>query len=393
MARPTARCLRDPADPVNRDVVVAAAIVHQGRLLAARRSYPAAAAGRWELPGGKVDSGEPADHACVREVHEELHCRVRVVRRLPGEQPLGEGLMLHGFECALIDGEPVPSEHDAIRWLAPEELDDVAWLDADRPFLAGLRERLLDGERLPGGNVGGAVRIGATVRRVTGPWTPAVHALLAYLDEAGVDRIPRVLGSDERGREVLTHLPGKAADPDEGLASLPLLHDAMRWLRRYHDVVADFRPDSALPWRSAPLAPAPGEVICHNDFAPYNWTTVDGHLVGVIDWDVAGPGPPIDDVAFAAWNAVPLYRDVGTAQSARRLKLMCEAYGELVPRAVLSTVDRRIGLATERIRAGAAAGDLGMRNLVATGVLDRVAAQSASFRTRLPALAAALGRS
>lgn len=57
------------------------------------------------------------------------------------------------------------------------------------------------------GNVGGAWRIGGTVHRTTGPWTPAVHALLEYLAPRA-EHIPRVLGFDEQGREILTFLPG-----------------------------------------------------------------------------------------------------------------------------------------------------------------------------------------
>ncbi|MDR2984856.1 MAG: hypothetical protein LBV34_08440, partial [Nocardiopsaceae bacterium] len=70
--------------------------------------------------------------------------------------------------------------------------------------------------RLPGGNVGGAVRVGDTVRRQSGAWTPAVHALLEYLD-GRVDGIPRVLGQDEQGREVLSYLPGHVVDVDTEL--------------------------------------------------------------------------------------------------------------------------------------------------------------------------------
>ncbi len=74
---------------------------------------------------------------------------------------------------------------------------------------------------LPGGNVGGAVRVGDTVRRATGPWTPAVHALLNYLADAGLTGIPRVLGFDDRGREILEYLPGTSYGeevPDDVLA-------------------------------------------------------------------------------------------------------------------------------------------------------------------------------
>jgi hypothetical protein len=59
-------------------------------------------------------------------------------------------------------------------------------------------------ERLEGGNVGGAVRVRDTVRRSAGPWTPAVHALLAHLADKGFTGAPRPLGFDEQGREVLT---------------------------------------------------------------------------------------------------------------------------------------------------------------------------------------------
>lgn len=186
--------------------VVGAAIVWHGCVLAARRRYPAQAAGRWELPGGKVQPGESAEAAVVREIGEELGCAVEVVGWLTGETvwtSIGLELELRVALCRLVRGEPTPSEHDAVRWLAPDELQDVDWLAPDRRFLDELAERLLDGEPLPGGNVGGAVRIGQTVRRPTGPWTPAVHAVLSHLSSAELAAVPRVHGVDVRGREVL----------------------------------------------------------------------------------------------------------------------------------------------------------------------------------------------
>jgi len=63
--------------------------------------------------------------------------------------------------------------------------------------------------RLDGGNAGAAVRVGNTVRRATGPWTPAVHALLADLAGKGFAGSPRPLGLDSQGREVLTFLAGE----------------------------------------------------------------------------------------------------------------------------------------------------------------------------------------
>jgi len=376
--------------PLSSAVVAGVAVVHHGRVLAARRTRPQDAAGRWELPGGRVEAGESAESACVREVREELGCEVRVVRRLTGEQPLADGLALQVYEAALVEGDPVPSEHDEIRWLSPEELDEVDWLDSDRPFVAELRERLLDGERLVGGNVGGAVRIGMTVRRPTGPWTPAVHALLAYLHGAGVDRIPRVLGTDERGREVLSWLPGRVVDVDTEHVDDDLVADAMAWLRRYHEVVRDYRP-SGVRWRNHQRELGPSEIVCHHDFAPYNVAEQDGRVVGVFDWDMAGPGMPIDDVAFAAWNWVPLWRDLGPRDTARRLRLLCGGYGGVDPLEVLPVVVRRITDATDRIRAGQAAGDAGMLNLARVGEPESTLRALAALRSRLPSITAALG--
>lgn len=126
-------------------LVMGAAIVREGRVLAARRTSPRDLAGGWELPGGKVEPGEDPARAVVREVAEELGCVIEVSGMLPGEVPIREGYTLRVAVASLVDGEPVPyeDEHDAVRWLGPEELDEVAWLRPDVPFLAGVREVLL----------------------------------------------------------------------------------------------------------------------------------------------------------------------------------------------------------------------------------------------------------
>jgi 8-oxo-dGTP diphosphatase len=136
--------------------VVGAAIVRRGTLLAARRISPSEAAGRWELPGGKVEPGEDPGAALAREVAEELGCRVTVEHWLDGEQPIGGPHVLRAAVCRLMGEEPEPgADHDALRWLGPTELDDLDWLEPDRPFLDQLRDLLLDGDAQPGGAVDG----------------------------------------------------------------------------------------------------------------------------------------------------------------------------------------------------------------------------------------------
>ena len=98
--------------------VVGAALVRDGRVLAARRTTPAAAAGRWEFPGGKVEAGESPEAALVREIAEELGVVIAVRRWLAGTAPIGTAYELSVAVADLVTGEPEPVEHDQVRWLA-----------------------------------------------------------------------------------------------------------------------------------------------------------------------------------------------------------------------------------------------------------------------------------
>jgi len=132
--------------------VVGAALVRDGRVLAARRTTPAAAAGRWEFPGGKVEDGESPEAALVREIAEELGVDVVVRRWLAGTAPIGTAYELSVAVAEIVNGDPQPVEHDRVRWLTADELDDVDWLEPDRPFLPELSQALplTDGQREPG---------------------------------------------------------------------------------------------------------------------------------------------------------------------------------------------------------------------------------------------------
>jgi 8-oxo-dGTP diphosphatase len=119
-----------------RIVVVGAALLDAGRLLAARRSAPPDLAGRWELPGGKVEPGETPEHALVRELREELGVEAEALARVPGEWPLREPYVLQVWTATLRPGSADPKplqDHDELRWLTPEEIWQVDWLDQDVP--------------------------------------------------------------------------------------------------------------------------------------------------------------------------------------------------------------------------------------------------------------------
>ncbi|HEY4315719.1 MAG TPA: (deoxy)nucleoside triphosphate pyrophosphohydrolase [Actinomycetes bacterium] len=124
-------------------LVVGVAIVHEGRLLAARRAPESDSAGGWEFPGGKVEPGETPEEAAVREIHEELGCTIQVAGWFDATVEIGPGLELRVALASLVDGEPTPSpgDHDEIRWLEIGELDTVAWLPADVAFVSELTDR------------------------------------------------------------------------------------------------------------------------------------------------------------------------------------------------------------------------------------------------------------
>jgi 8-oxo-dGTP diphosphatase len=122
--------------------VVGVALLEGGRVLAARRSGPPELAGLWEFPGGKVEPGEDREDTAVREMLEELGCTVAVTGWLEAESAISESLLLRVATARLAAGDPVPAEHDAVRWLGRGQLDDVTWAEADVAFLGPLRELL-----------------------------------------------------------------------------------------------------------------------------------------------------------------------------------------------------------------------------------------------------------
>jgi hypothetical protein len=213
-------------------------------------------------------------------------------------------------------------------------------------------------ERLGGGNVGGAVRVGDTVRRTAGPWTPTVHALLAHLRTRGVAGVPAAHGLDEQGREVLDYIAGVVPEGDpfpEWTRTAEALSAVARLIRNVHDASADFAGGDAR-WQRMPGAPADGPVICHNDLAPYNTVYVSGRPIGLIDWDYAAPGPRNWDLAHAAWRHIPLSDGAPVEWAAHRLRLFCDAYGLTRRAGLVDVVARRQQALHDTIRAFAAQG-------------------------------------
>lgn len=128
-------------------IVVGAALLDDGRLLAARRSAPPELAGRWELPGGKTEPGETPEAALVRELREELGVQADLIERVPGQWPLRPPFVLQVWTARLRPGSAAPrplEDHDELRWLTPGQLWDVDWLDQDVPAVRAAAARLTE---------------------------------------------------------------------------------------------------------------------------------------------------------------------------------------------------------------------------------------------------------
>ncbi len=216
-----------------------------------------------------------------------------------------------------------------------------------------------------------------------------MHALLRHLRDRGLDGVPEVHGFDGEGREVLGYLPGVTLDPETEQPSERALVAAAAWLRRFHEAVADFRP-GRLEWRQGEQELADDEVICHNDPGLYNWVVLDGEFGGMIDWDRAGPGCPVDDLAFLCWSGVPLLREIPAEDAARRLALAAQAYSGATAETLLDAVDARMALIAERWKAGIERGDPGTLALRDSGVMDRHLARVRDFEMRREAIRTAL---
>jgi hypothetical protein len=178
---------------------------------------------------------------------------------------------------------------------------------------------------LTGGFVNQVVRVGDTVRRPPPEGAAFVRELLALFERHGWAGAPRFRGLDAEGREILDYLDGHVPYRDDlraGVRSDESLVRVAALVREFHDLTGgtDLAGDH--------------EVVCHNDLSPRNTVYAGGdgrwRPVAFIDWDIAAPGDRAHDVAHVCWQ----YLDLGPGvtdvpDAARRIRLLCDAYGAL----------------------------------------------------------------
>ncbi|MVO98262.1 aminoglycoside phosphotransferase family protein [Paenibacillus lutrae] len=227
-----------------------------------------------------------------------------------------------------------------------------------------------------------------TVRRPTGYWSPSVHELLRHLENRGFEGAPRFHGIDESDREILSFIPGEVPgnnypelEPymwsDETLVGLALL------LRRFHDATEGFSLTTG-KWQLSFGDDNEREVICHNDAALYNVVFQNEAPVALIDFDMAGPGPRMWDIAYTLYTSVPLasfapdyssgttaayQSDLHAAERRRRIHLFFESYGIPVSNDLPQWITQRLTVLCDTLRSGAADGNLAFQKRIEEGHL------------------------
>lgn len=245
------------------------------------------------------------------------------------------------------------------------------------------------------------VRRGDTVERRPGPGANAVRALLAHFERVGFDLAPRYLGTTADGtREVLSFIAGETGYPPlaAALRSDAALTGVARAIRAMHDATRGFPLAEHDGW-AAPEVAMPVAVDCvgHRDLAPWNLVFDGSRVVGIIDWDFAGPSNRAWDLAYAAHQFVPFHPmpdlpAFGWAvepDRAARLRLFAEAYGggvtpdEIVDLAIVRLVATAAHIEA-RIRAGDPAYEMHRRDGHAAGYRAAAAFVTASRAAWLP---------
>lgn len=161
-----------------------------------------------------------------------------------------------------------------------------------------------DIEIFSGGNMNAPKRIGEQVFRTANPSTETIHKLLSHVRTKGIDWVPVPFGINSSNEEVLSYIPGEVPHSMPAwIWNEDTLVDVARAQREWHDATSDFE-FSGQNWQLESNHPI--EVICHNDFAPYNIVFANQRFKGLIDFDLCSPGNRLWDIAYTLYRFVPV---------------------------------------------------------------------------------------
>lgn len=256
-------------------------------------------------------------------------------------------------ERIVIPSMAMPDIRGNQRWVSPEEVTELPWAPGWESVPADLMDLLLMGQPIQPESGSGTTRIGGTIRRRTGPWTPAVHAGLQHLQNFGLDATPAVLGFDQLNREKLSYLPGRLVAAGQMLNEVQLAEVAS-WTLRLHEALRGFSHNG--PFRGE--TPEGATMFGHNYLDQRNLCFAGNRLVGVVGWDFLGPSTAPLELAWLVWSTAPLGGVTKPDIAARRVCIVAQTY-DIDPFAILDAVQPRVELFVESLQTAAAAGDQG----------------------------------
>lgn len=199
------------------------------------------------------------------------------------------------------------------------------------------------------GNMSEVYRDGDIVYRDRKPQSKTISRLLLHLEKKGMPFTPRFLGTKNVNQEMLSFVEGETIEDyptqNDIQSKMMTVQLAAKMLREFHDATLDFERRDEDIWFLSYEGKLQKEVICHNDFAPYNVTFKHHKPIGLIDFDTACPAPRVWDVAYAVYRFVPLSMEVydpntykyrkydKTLDCSERTLLLCtflEAYASVI---------------------------------------------------------------
>ena len=229
-----------------------------------------------------------------------------------------------------------------------------------------------------------------------------MQRLLDHVRQRGFLLAPEPLGVDDEGRDVVRFIEGDTSatvTPWPGsLWCDELLVEAGKTVAAYHRAVRDFMPSPSAHWQFRPRPLRRGEIICHHDFAPYNAVFRGTSMLGMIDWECAGPGTVKEEMAFLAWQWVPLaFRkrelDIGSVPDVdpvARLRLLLDSYGLNDRAGFIDAVMERVETSRAGIELRANAGDAPFASLRRDGYTRDMETLLSDLATRRRDLQAAI---
>ena len=202
-------------NPMPNQIVVAGALISGSLLLVAQRARPPELAGLWELPGGKVATGETDAAALARELREELGVEVTVGPRIGADVALNTTTTLRAYRVKQTGGALHPNDHRALRWVGADDLDDLAWVPADRAWVEELTRTLRTGLAVRPAVESDRADIASVIveafrrefsalsrnmDKITSALTPAIEVGRFFVAERGADVIGAIACTDHTGR-------------------------------------------------------------------------------------------------------------------------------------------------------------------------------------------------